>query len=230
MTGERGINLEYGATGPKEGLTGRKRLSEVFSDPGMLQRLIPENFVDFASGEAVIIPTEEWIVRRLDDQWPAALGVLIVEVGGLDGEGDQEENEKDWGEFLNMRRNSAIRKGLISDKDKVLVSLIADDYWDANGVFVDRIALSSDLRGRGAGRSFYQNFSNVLGDLGYDFVSCYNSKGVIGFFRRMGHYRVDELSDDFTEYSKTGHIVNTVKFLNGAPERKCVKPEFLKPR
>lgn len=160
------------------------------------------------------------------------LSVLVVERGGLEVPTEEQElqNSK-WGQVLNGRRLHVLDRGLISQSDKVLFSLIADT-WNKYGVDVVNYVEAESLRRKGLGSSFYNNFEQIIERMGYKYIFGTNEHENIGFFLKTGRYSLDQLDQDKV---KAYHLVcydssalKTIKFFDREFESKFVRPEFLR--
>ncbi|OGE08719.1 hypothetical protein A3A60_04515 [Candidatus Curtissbacteria bacterium RIFCSPLOWO2_01_FULL_42_26] len=209
----------------------RYRLSDLKGDD--LNILIPPRIFELASSsdkiEVVELACE---LGKFDDVYEPALSVLIVERGVLGPDSRQEEEDKNnpWGGTINIRREKAIEKGILTQEDKLLMSLIAHDGWSVlGGVEVRSFIIAEDLRGKGAGTAFYAMFEQVLKVMGYRYIYGHNGPDSIDFFLKSGRYAAADLNSASEEARnltpnglKGDGISLTVKFLDSDLERLCV--------
>lgn len=210
------------------------RLSEL--DALQLEVLIPERLLELAADPSQVQALRfDEQMGRLDQEFLPALGLLVVEKDAFGQPKDLQEEEPDrWGNALNRKRIRAIREGLIAERDKVSISLIADDRWSRHGVCVESYIDAGDLRGKGLGRAFLGNLYAIFAKMGYRYVYGENNPDNIGFFRKMGGYTLSDIKDEHLSHGLMPPLLLrnsmvTVKFLDRRMEVEYVQPECLKP-
>lgn len=201
-----------------------------------IQTLIPSQLRLLANGNHLQSLRLETELGRFDDSFEPALSVLVIEKDGLSEPASMQEKEDSvWSRVINLRRQRAIGKGLLATRDRVLISLIADNSWRTDGLYVLSYADLISLRGQGLGRAFFENLERWAAALGFKFIYGRHNKENLGFFLRIGRYLVSQLEEkclakpplvhpEVVEEAKT----STIRFLDREMEKMCVQPEFLR--
>lgn len=159
-----------------------------------LSLLIPSRLLELVSDPArVIVVRLPNALGRLDNEYFPKLSVVVVEKDAYDESRSIQDEDKKWSFIINNRRRDAIERGLISDRDRALISFIADDSFNPRGVEVKSLILERDIRGRGIGSEFYANVEEIVRSLGYKYIYGDNDISNFEFFLNTGRNLVAKL-------------------------------------
>lgn len=131
------------------------------------ERLVPVNFSEHIENP-LITPFEGWI-GNLDEGYEADLAFIVS--GGFPV--TKTEGGDPFFEALIRRHRSLTKRGLVPESTTPAFLFIAHELRPQSsikGVYVLTEVLHPSLRGRGLGKAFSDNFSQLVWDAGYVFT------------------------------------------------------------
>lgn len=103
--------------------------------------------------------------------------------------------QKDSLDIIYYDNMSEIKKGTISKKDKLLLSLKINKDCDKNKIaYINGIQRNSDENLKGVGEIFYDNLKNFLKQKNFNYITCvpYNDEKVISWWKDKGFNLFEE--------------------------------------
>ena len=198
---------------------------------------VPHGLLSLADSSKIeVVKVEDWI-GSYDNGYEPALNILVVERDAMEPSDTQEHDDSHWSKYIDKkRRKLALERRLISLSDKVLISVIAHDLWRRDGVDLKSYAQIAQLRGRGLGRSFFENWNRVLRATGnYLYYYGEHTADNIGFFLKIGAYKLADIKHEWLSGAASlvpprlqRQGLSTIRFLDQELEKSCVKPDCLR--
>lgn len=163
-------------------------LENSINDPSLF---IPDSLVKVVDRSRVIVRKFGIELGPFRDRYQPTLSVLIAELNGLEQPTNLQEETGGWGHVINHHRRLAISQGILSEKDRILFSLIVNEVAEC-GLKIETVVKSSTLRPT-VGRAFLGNLGEVAKEANYEFIYGETYPAALNYFRRLGYIPLDRL-------------------------------------
>ena len=149
---------------------------------------------------------------RADKKFCPELSIIIV---GQEDIPQSSAKNSIWEQVIFDRRLTALERGLIEQKDQVLISLIADSLYKYI-VVVESYIEAAPLRGRGLVKAFYRNFESLLAQMDYQCM-CAISDRSLQFCLRAGWQKISQLDPGIPCVRRSSEFFTSEGYYGGIP-------------